>query len=122
ARTGAQGRAESACILAVGQRRPEASALQCSVSDTANKRAGRADALAPATTGPHASPLLLAGRQRASQHFLGRGLMVLHRARPLAPDGRVDLVAVVAELLQALLVFLGEHLLGQRLKVPDVVG
>ena len=56
------------------------------------------------------------------KNLLGRGLVVLHRARPLAPDGRVDLVAVVAEVLQPALVLVGQHLLRQRRQVADIVG
>ena len=52
-----------------------------------------------------------------AEHFLGGGLVVRHRRGPRAPGLRVDPVAVVAELLQARLVLVGQHLPGKRLEV-----
>src|SRR5690606_15121529 len=86
---------------------------------------GPATSLAPSwCTGRRGAPALLdrVRVQLPAEYLLRLGGAVLHRAGPLRPGGGVDLVAVGAELLQPLLVLLGQHLPGERGELPHVVG
>ena len=58
----------------------------------------------------------------AAKNLLGRGLVVLHGARPWAPGGRVELVAVLAEVFQPAFILVGEHLVLQWLHVSFILG